>query len=177
MKQTLLSLIKYSILPALILFVGKLAGILIVANMFNIRVQFSLVDYNIFFFKTIVDVKNFQILSSYSDIFMFVIIIFGMTIILFQALVFHKTHITNETLFNLAKFNLLELVRSSYDLYHSGAIWILYMWIATLLVSLNAIKGTTYIWVMAITLVFSISYSIIFAKDLFFEIKPLNNEQ
>jgi hypothetical protein len=176
-KKTLLSLIKYSVLPALLLFVGKLAGILIVSNLFNIKVQFSLNDYNIFFFKIVVDAQSFILLSSYSDIIMYLIMILGMTFILFQALIFHDSHISNETLFKLAKFNLLNLVRSSYELYHSGAIWILFMWMATLLVSLNTIKGTTYVWVMGFCLVFSISYSIIFTRDLFSEISLLNNEQ
>jgi len=176
MNKTLLTLIKYSLLPALLLFIGKLAGILFVSGLFNFNVQFSLVDYNIFFFKTLVDSKNYIILSSYSDMFMFLVMMLGMTILLFQALVLHDSHISSNTVFRLAKYNLLDLIKTSFDLYHSGIVWALFMWLSCLLIGLNTLKGATYIWVLGIALVFSISYSIIFIKDLFSEIKLIKNE-
>jgi hypothetical protein len=100
----------------------------------------------------------------------------GMTILIFQALVLHKSHISSEVIFKLAKNNLLSLIKSSYYIYHSGVVWLIFMWLASLLIGINALKGATYIWVLLLALVFSISYSIIFVKDLFSEIKLIKNE-
>lgn len=176
MKKTLLSLIKYSLLPAILLFLGKLIGIIFVANLFKITVDFSLTDYNIFFFKTSADAKDILLLSSYSDLFMFLTIIFGMSVILFRALVLHDSHISSSTVFKLAKYNLLDLIGTSFELYHSGIIWLLFTWVSTVIILLNAIKSSTYVWVLLVALVFSVIFSIIFARDLISEINISKNE-
>jgi hypothetical protein len=176
MKKTLLGLIKYSLLPALLLFIGKLLGILFVAGIFKISVEFSLNDYNIFFFKTSVVGKDLLTLSSYSDLFMFLTIVLGMSIILFRAVVLHDSHISSKTVFKLAKYNLLDLIGTSFELYHSGVIWLVFTWVSSILILLNCIKGSTYVWVLFVAVVFSIFFSIIFARDLISEINLSNDE-
>jgi len=176
MKKTLLSLIKYSLLPALLLFLGKLVGILFVAGIFKIGVEFSLNDYNIFLFKASVTGDQLLTLSSYSDIFMFLTIVLGMSIILFRALMFHDTHISSKNVFRLAKYNLLDLIGTSFELYHSGVIWIAFTWVSTVIIFLNCTRGITYVWVLFVAVVFSIFFSIIFARDLISEINLSNDE-
>ena len=177
MKKTLLSLIKYSLLPAVLLFIGKLLGILFVAGVFKMDVEFSLYDYNIFFFKTSVSGDDLLSLSSYSDIFMFLTIVLGMSFILFRALVLHDTHVSSGTIFKLAKYNLLNLISTSFELYHSGIIWLLFTWVSTIIILINCIKGISYVWVLFVAVVFSIFFSIIFARDLISEINLSNDEQ
>jgi len=176
MKKTLLSLIKYSLFPALLLVIGKILGVYFVASMFRMNVEFSMNDYNIFFFKASVSASQLLTLSSYSDIFMFLTIVLGMSFVLFRALVLHDSHISSNTVFKLAKYNLLDLIGTSFELYHSGIIWLLFTWISTVLIYINCSKGITYVWVLFIAVVFSIFFSIIFARDLISEINLTNDE-
>jgi hypothetical protein len=147
-----------------------------VAGMFKINVEFSLNEYNFFLFKTSATGSDLLTLSSYSDIFMFLIIVLGMSVILFRAVVFHDTHISSNMVFKLAKYNLLDLIGTSFELYHSGIIWVAFTWVSTIIIFLNCTKGLTYVWVLFVAVVFSMFFSIIFARDLISEINLSDDE-
>ncbi len=170
MKNTLLKLIEYSIVPAILMALGKFAGILFVAALWNIPLDFDSASRNLLQFNTFVPEDSILLVSSYSDLFMFTVILIGMSVIIIKAIYFHDTHISNESVSKLAKYNLLNLVSTSFKLYHSGIIWLGFMWMANIIIVINYFQGLCYSWVLMISLLFSLSFSIIFFKDLFAEI-------
>ena len=175
MKKTLLKLIEYSILPAFLMVLGKFAGIFFVATLWNIPLDFDSANHNLLQFNTFVPVDSLMVVSSYSDLFMFATILTGMSFIIIRAIYFHDSHISNESIAKLAKYNLLNMISTSFKLYHSGIIWLGFMWLATLLIIINFFQGLSYSWVLVISLLFSLSFSIIFFKDLFAEIDLIKN--
>lgn len=175
MKRSLLKLIEYSILPAIILVLAKLGGIYLAAALFNVTVDLTASTNALMFFQSAVDSQQLIVVSSYSDLFMFLGVALGMTVILVQALYLHDSHISPKMVNELAKKDLLSLIRSSFELYHSGVIWLAFLWMATILILINALRGMTDIWALLVSTVFSISYSIIFLKDLFTEIELNKN--
>jgi hypothetical protein len=171
MRKTLLKLIEYSILPAILLFVGKLLGLYIIASLFGVPIDWQAEDKSLLFFSTSVAKENLMLVSTYSDLFMFTQMSLGMSFILIQAIYLHDSHISNLTISQLAKLNLLSLIRSSFELYHSGVIWLGFLWLGCILVAINYFQGISQLWVLLISLLFSISFSIIFFRDLFSEIE------
>lgn len=175
MKRSLLKLIEYSILPAIVLVLSKVGGIYLAAALFNIQVDLSASSSAFMFFESAVAAKDIVVVSSYSDLFMFMGVALGMTIILVQALYLHDSHVSPKMINELAKRDLLSLIKSSFHLYHSGVIWLAFLWLAAIVILINAINGMTDIWALAVSVIFTISYSIIFLKDLFTEIELNKN--
>lgn len=176
MKRSLLKLIEYSILPAVILILAKIGGIYLAAALFNINVDIMPSGDALMFFKSSVAGQDITVVSTYSDLFMYLGIALGMTIILVQALYLHDSHISPKMVNELAKRDLMSLIKSSFELYHSGVIWLAFLWLAAILVLINTTKGVTGVWALGVCLVFTISYSIIFLKDLFTEIELNKND-
>lgn len=175
MKRSLLQLIVYSIIPAVVIIIAKLGGIYLAGALFNIHIDLSGSVTSFLSFQNLVNAKEIVTISSYSDLFMYLGVAVGMSVILIQALYLHESHITPGTINKLAKYNLLSLVRGSFELYHSGIIWLIFMWLANIVVLINTTRALTDIWTLCICTIFSISYSIIFMKDLFAEIELTNN--
>ena len=170
MKRTLLKLIEYSILPAILLFLGKLLGLILIGSLFSIPIDINAPDKQLLLFSTSVDQDSIETVSTYSDLFMFVIISIAMTFVLIQAIYFHNSHISSKTISRLAKYNLLGLIRSSFQLYHAGVVWLGFLWISAVVIFINYYQSITELWVLLISLLFCISFSIIFIRDLFLEI-------
>ncbi len=171
MKRSLLKLIEISILPAIVLMLAKFGGIYFAAALFNIDVSLDVQSGSLVFFKTLVNARDLILISSYSDLFMFLCVAIGMSIILVQALYLHESHISSITISRLAKYNLLNLIRSTYELYHGGIIWLAFLYVANIVILTNAMRGLTQPWTLIVASVFSLSYSIIFFKDLYSEIE------
>jgi hypothetical protein len=144
------------------------------AALFNIHVDLTAAPASWLTFQNLVSANGILTVSSYSDLFMYLGIAVGMSVILVQALYLHDSHITPNMINRLAKNNLLSLIRSSFELYHSGVIWLLFLWLANILILINTIRSLTNLWTLLVCTIFTISYSIIFMKDLFAEIE-LNN--
>jgi hypothetical protein len=176
MRTTLLKLIEYSILPAILLIFGKFFGLYLIASLFGIPIDLQAQEKALFLFNTFVSEENIILVSSYSDLFMFTLLSLCMTFILVQAVYFHDTHISNITISKLAKYNLLSLIRSSFQLYHAGVIWLGFLWMSAFLIAFNYFQGYSQLWVLLLSLLFCLSFSIILFRDLFSEIDLANKE-
>lgn len=170
MKKSLLKLIGYSILPAISIFAAKLIGIFLSGLIFNIPIDLRNQSQGLLFFQTIVPGVDLINVVTYSDLFMYLAMVLGMTFILVRSLYFHDSHISSTMISRLAKYNLLGLMQTSYELYHAGVIWLAFLWCANVLIGINVYHGLTETWALAVTVLFSLSYSIIFFKDLLAEI-------
>jgi hypothetical protein len=177
MKRSLLKLIEISILPAIVLMLAKFGGIYFSAALFNINLNLEAQSGSLVFFQTTVKSSDLILVSSYSDLFMFLAIAIGMSIILIQALYLHDSHISSNTINKLAKYNLLSMMRSSWELYHGGVIWLVFLYIANIIILINCTRGLTQLWALLVATIFSLSYSIIFFKDLYAEIELSKNHE
>ncbi|KXK26422.1 MAG: hypothetical protein TR69_WS6001000425 [candidate division WS6 bacterium OLB20] len=169
MTSSLIKLIDYALLPLVLIILGKVLGVYVVSALFGVELGVSQGG-SYLPFQPAVPAQDLQTVSSYSDLFMFAVIATGFSFILVSALKLHDTHIDVKTVTMLAKFNLLSLMKTTYELYHAGAIWIIFVWLATAVILLNALTGATYWWVFVFALVFSLSTTIALLRDLFAEI-------
>jgi hypothetical protein len=170
MSNSLVKLVDYALLPAIILLLGKIAGVYLTVIIFDINIGFIQQPSSLLSLTPVVSNEFVQLVSSYSDLFMFVLIGVGFSYVLASALYFHDTHIKTSTINVLAKYNLLSLIKSSYHLYHAGIIWLAFTWIADLVVLVDVLLNKTYAWIFIITTLFTLSLSVILFRDLFREL-------
>jgi hypothetical protein len=170
MTNSLIKLIDYALLPAAVLLLGKLLGVYLTIFIFDIDFGFATNASVFFSFTPVVASEYVQLVSSYSDLFMFVLVGAGFTYVLTTALFMHDSHIEVATINVLAKYNLLGLIKSSYQLYHSGIIWLAFTWIANFVVLVNVMLGKTYSWILIVTTLFALALSVALFRDLFREL-------
>ena len=176
MSISFIKLIDYSLFPAIILVLGKLIGVFFIAALFSIKIEIINFSSAIFAFETVVSATDLPVVSSYSDLLTFIIMAFGFAIIIINAVYFHDSHISIATLNKLIKNNLLSLLKGSFELYHSGTVWLIFLWLANLLILFNVIMQRTYLWILLITVIFSISLTLIYLRDLFKEVSLLKKK-
>jgi hypothetical protein len=89
----------------------------------------------------------------------------GFSVVLIQALFFHNSHVSPKSLTKLASNNLLSLVKSSFEIYHKGAVWSLFLWLSNLLILINVLTSKTQPWVFVVSLIVTIVLSLVLLND------------
>lgn len=171
MSNSLVKLIDTSLLPAIFIVFGKFMGIFLVSKIFGIDVSIVSSTEALISFKSLVASDELLTLVSYSDLFMFAVVSVGFLILIFRSVYLHDTHVDVATVTKLAKYNLLSLIKTSYELYHEGITWLIFTWLAELLIWINVLSGKAYPWVGLLTTMFSIILTIILFRDLFNEVE------
>jgi len=175
MSKSLVKLVDLSLLPAAIMIIGKFIGIIITIQLFNLPWSIKEYTNDIFSLTTSVNPTDLQTVTSYSDLIMFSIIALFFTFTIIRAVYLHSTHVKPTLVTQLADKNLLNLIQSSYEIYHSSAVWLLFSWIATILIGINTLAGKTYSWIGIAALVTSILLTVILLGDVYREIEHIKH--
>lgn len=176
MSKSLLKLLDNSIFPACIMILGKLVGVLFALWFFDI--PYSLRDYfsAVYSLRFVVPQENIQTVTSYSDLVMYVIMALFFSLVLIRALFLHSTHVTPSLITKLANSNLLKLVQSSYEIYHTATVWLVFMIIANVLVLINVFRGSTYAWIGVVCTIVSVLLTVILLHDVYREIESIKKK-
>ncbi len=171
MTKPLIKLIDSSLLPAAILIVGKVIGIYFVAKVFELSWTIESASNTLFSVRPIFDDKDLMLVSSYSDLFMFSLVLIGLSFSLFRAVFLHASHIDPKFVAKLATNNLLNLIKDSFDVYFEGSMWLVFTWVSTFTILVNILLNKTFIWVGVIAFAASFAFSIMLFKDVVKEIE------
>ena len=171
MSKTLINLIDISLVPAALMVVGKLIGLLITINVFALPWTVQEIPGSFFSIRPALLPDDVIIASAYSDLIMYMLIAAGFTLVLLQATHFHETHIQPKLLVKLANNNLLGLVRSSFDIYHYAAIWTIFLWLTQILIWVDIASGKTYLWIGIGSLVANVIFTSLLLQDVYREIE------
>ncbi len=171
MSHTLTKLIDIALIPAALLVIGKLVGLMLTINLFDLPWSLKELPGGILSVRPALMPDDVVTASSYSDLIMYLIIAIGFTFVLIQATHFHETHINPRLLIKLSSNNLTGLVKSSYDIYHTATIWLIFIWISCGIIWLNVLTGKTLSWVAIATLVANIIFTTILLQDVYREIE------
>ena len=170
MIKSLLLLLKLTVLPILALIVGKLLGIYIAGFVMGIDVIWNFSS-PISFLNPTVALQDIKSIINFADLFMFVCLAFGMSLVVIQGAFLHDSHLDVSMASRLANFNLLSIVKSTYEIYHSGFIWTLYLIMGLIVILMDVINMNADAWVLIFTGVFSLLSIVILVKDVFNEIE------
>ena len=124
MTKSLLYLIKLSVIPILVLIVGKLIGIAVAGSFLGVNINWA-VSSPMDLLTPAVAAAEISRVTTFADIVMYGLLAIGMSIILIQSSYFHDSHVDVNAVSKLADYNLLGLIKSTYELYHWGFIWTL----------------------------------------------------
>jgi len=176
MTNSLVKLIDNSLKPAILLIFGKFIGVIFISSLFSTELGIANVGNSLLSFSPVVLQEDLITVSSYSDLFMYAFVSIGFTIETIRAVYFHDSHVNVVAVTKLAKMNLLSMIKSSYEVYHSGVTWFIFTWIANLVTILNVLLGRTYIWIGVVTTIYSMILSVALYRDIIEEISLTQNK-
>ncbi len=90
---------------------------------------------------------NYIKVNSYSTMAMIAVLGLGLLYILAKALYFHDTHISPKLTTKLFHYKMATLIQSSFELYSQGVIWLIYIYLVTIVAVILGIFGVIYSWV------------------------------
>lgn len=166
MSSSLIKLIDSAILPAAFLVLGKVLGLYLTIQFFNLEWQVNFVNGSLISVYPVVFEKDLLTASTYSDFIMLFVMIIGLIWITIRANFFHNSHVDPRLVARLAGMNMLELIKDSFKIYHSAAMWVTFTCAAELMIIVNTIMGKTQLWVPIIGLLAIIVTLVVLLKDV-----------
>lgn len=171
MSRSLISIIDKALVPAALTVVGKALGLFITVTVFQI--PWTVVQLQDTFLSTRPSVFGGDLVtvSTYSDLVMYLILAVGFSFILFQATYLHESHISPQMLVRLSTHNLMGLVKSSFDIYHTATIWLVFLWVGWFTVIINVALQKTSLWLGLAVLLANVVFTAILLQDVYKEIE------
>ncbi|OGC46526.1 hypothetical protein A2V49_00565 [candidate division WWE3 bacterium RBG_19FT_COMBO_34_6] len=169
-SKTLLKLIDQSIVPAIMLLSARLASIFLISYVKDIKFIF---DSSGFTFDS---KSDYLYINSYSTLAMIASLAVGLLYILLKALLFHETHVTPHLTTKLFHFRLSYLIQNSMDLYSQGVIWMIYLYLITVISGIFMSFGLIYSWIFFVGLILSVLSTVILVFDVESEINIKSNQ-
>lgn len=166
--KTITKLIDEAILPALLLIVAKVFGILLAAYFLKLNYTVAI---SIFPKVSFNSLAGYKLAENYSNLAMFMTVAVGMLIILVRAHYLHDTHIKPKMQQKLAKANLENIIITSYSLYHKATIWLTFLWLTVAFLLISTALKITYPPITIVAVIVALNFSWIMAKDVQNEIE------
>lgn len=175
MSKSLIKLIDYSLLPAVILVAGKAFGVLFAARIFDIEITIREYSNSIVNLSPAVSAEDLNTITAYSDLIMYCFIAAYFSFVIVKAVFLHDTHAKPELVARLANQNLLKLIQNSYEIYHMATIALAFLWIANILILVNSFSGVTMEWIAVFSTLSSIGLTTALLQDVHREIQNIKN--
>jgi len=175
-SKSLVKLIDFSLLPALILLVGKAVGILLTSRLFGTSLSIREYSSSLFSVTPVVPAEDLKFITTFSDLFMYIGIATFFSYVVIKAVFFHNTHVKPKLVTALANQNLLKLVQNTYEIYHMGAIALIFTWMANAIIIVNALSGRTFPWLAIASLISAVSITAILLLDVYKEIENIKHK-
>lgn len=153
--------------------VGKFLGVVFIVEMFNISWTVKEYSSSILGYSSTLSQDDLEFVTSYSDLVMYLFLAVTFTWIVIRAIYFHNTHVKPELAASLANKNMLDLVRNSYDIYHSAASWLFFTAISNALILVNVFAGKTFVWIGIVTTMYTILLTVLLLQDVYREIENI----
>lgn len=175
--KSITELIDEAVLPATVLIISKMAGLLAAAYLLHLNFTVHPATFlKILPTLHFVDSQSYILAENYSNLAMFTLASIGTVFVITRAHFFHESHIPPSMQAKLAKLNLEVLIASSYRLYYQAAIWLTFLWLSTGFLILSTILKVTYPQISIIAFIVAANFSWIFALDVEREIQIQRNQ-
>lgn len=167
MSKFLVKLVDEAIFPAALIIAVKAVGVMLINVFFGMSWSISTV-FKAFWQPHIVyrTYEEALIVASYSNLFMFLAVFAGSAVIITKAFYLHDSHVNPQTVLKLAKMNFLQMIQSSFELYHQAIIWFAFQVLTTIFIFSNYLQGMTYAWIAVVTVVITLVTFWMLIKDI-----------
>ena len=167
MSKTLVKLVDEAIIPALLLVLARIGGLTLSILIFGLNFNISeldnkLIPYGLIFQST----YDATLASSISSLLMIAVTATGFGYMIYKVSAFQDKRISPKKLLRLADRNLLSLIESSLSIYLKSLVWLIFMWITSILVITSASRQLTYIWIAVASTIISIIATLFLVKNI-----------
>ena len=144
--KSLIKLIDEAIIPAVVLILAKMIGILASSYLFNLNFEIKSGSF-LFFLPSInfLDIKDYILAENYSNFTMVLAAVLGTLIVLIRLHFLHESHVHPKLQLKLASISLEKIISPSYHLYHKVTIWLIFLWLTVAFLVLSTIYKITYL--------------------------------
>lgn len=164
LSRSLVKLIDEAIVPALLVFAAKLLGLVGVNIWLNL--SWDATGSTLLPLFSYRSPEAFVIANSWSNVVVMVVIVAGLLSVLIRAHVFHTSHISPHLSASLIRHQLTSLATNSWDVYHQAIIWLAYLWLATVLFSVQAMYGVSWWWISVMGTILALGFSWLLIVDV-----------
>lgn len=170
--KSTIKLIDEAVIPAMVLITAKIIGLFMVNYLLKIDFAINPKGFlAILPTLTYTTPTDYIVAENYSNLAMFVAVSLGTLMVVFKAHFLHETHISPKFHQKLIKLNLEKFVSTSFHLYHQVTIWLIFLWLVTVLIVLSTLSEIMYPQISAIAVIIALNFSWILAVDIQKEIE------
>lgn len=157
MSKLLRKVLSAAIFPAALMIVCKLAGLSLVNKILNLGWELETNVGSLFSVRvSYPDANSVLISNSYSNLVMFLGMLIGTSVMLFQAYFLHSTHQNPRVLVKLVNVNFIMWMTDTETIFPKLAVWLAFLWCTTLILITQTIKESSYAWISIVALVSTI---------------------
>lgn len=164
---TLVRLIDESIVPALVLVVSKVAGVLLISQLwglpFEIEMRGKMMPLPSIAFLSRPDYIRANV---YSNLIMFAVVVIGFITILIRAHYFHASHVHPHLAAKLERLGLTSIIGETIEIYHQATVWLLFTWFVVVLMALTSFSGFSYFAATAIAFLIALNLTWLLVFDV-----------
>ncbi len=166
MSKLLQKILSAALFPAALVIVSKIAGMLLVNEIFNLNWGIQTSSGGLFTVQILYeDPAKALLCNSYSSLFVLIVLAIGVGILLFQGAFLHTTHQNPRVLVKLINFNFLLWLTESDIIFPRLAVWLMFLWIISILNITQALQGDIYPFVAVVGFVLSIISTALAFRD------------
>ncbi|MBI2598707.1 hypothetical protein HYW40_00595 [Candidatus Curtissbacteria bacterium] len=165
--RSITKLIDEAVLPAVILILGKMAGLF--AAVYFLGLGFTVAPASFLKVLPTIHFPSYQayiLAENFGNLAMFSLAALGTIFVIVRAHFFHESHIPPQTHARLARLNLESLIAPSGNLYYQAAIWLTFLWLSVGFLIVSTIFKITYPQISIIAFVVAANFSWVFALDV-----------
>lgn len=160
-------LVDLAVLPAALLICAKAVGMAVINSVFNLNWGIQTIASAVFSVRAVYEnASDALLVSSYTNLFMFISVFVGAIIIVSKSLLFHYRKASPHFVLKLAKYDLLHLLKSSFNLYKEAFVWGVFLILTTVYIFISFLFSQTYAWVAAISVMFCITFIWIMIQNI-----------
>ena len=160
MSSSLIKLIDAALVPASVMIVGKLVSLYGVMIAFGIGWDVQQLSNSFFSHRTAVNANTINILSTYSDLFLLIIMTMGLAIAIIYSLRHPGQKLNLKLIHQLITFEVADIWRGSVSLYYNVTIWLVFLWATALTILINVLLGKTEPLILVLATAISIGFSL-----------------
>jgi len=175
MAKILSKIVDKVIFPAASLVVGKVVGMYIAIQSFGYdwHVKNYTPDSSFFTVRFVFDTPEAALnVNTFSNMFMFGLVFLISVFVVMLAVFLHASHQNPRVISQLAKLNLLGLIRNTQDILTDAMTWFTALWISSLIIIYSTFIGSSFLWIAPVSFVLSLILSAILISDLDKELTP-----
>lgn len=151
MQKLIIAILKAALLPAAIMIVSKLFGLIIGNSMFGLNMYISndiqgLYTVQLFF----TNAQETLIANSFSNFVMMMGLLLGFTIFFIRYKLYQVSADSPKTLVRLVRLNLLDWITSNKGGVVSTTIWAIFLWSACIITLVQTLSNGAMLWVAII---------------------------